>query len=64
MSSESDPQRHFGQATAMEVRCLRNAAGRPSQECCSFRNFLAANAVLSPGLTATLGALVPVRIAN
>ena len=49
MSSESDPQRHFGQATAMEVRRLRNAAGRPSQECCSFRNFPAANAVLSLG---------------
>ena len=48
----------------MEVRCLRIAAGRPSQECCSFRNFLAANAVLSLGLTATLGALAPVRIAN
>ena len=64
MSSESDPERHFGQATAMEVRRLRNTAGRPSQESCSFRNFLAANAVLSLGLTGTLGALVPVRIAK
>ena len=29
MSSENDPQRLFGQATAMEVRHLRNAAGGP-----------------------------------
>ena len=42
MSSESYPQRYFGQATAMEV-----LPGRPSQKCYSFRNFLAANAVPS-----------------
>ena len=51
MSSEGDPQRHLGQATAMEVCRLRSAAGRPSQECCSFRIFLAANAVLSLSLS-------------
>ena len=65
MSSESDPQRHFGRATAMEVRCLRNAVGRRSQECCSFKiSWQQMQCSLSLGLTATLGALVPVRIAN